>query len=256
MLYRAAIASLLAIATVHGAAQAAPIADFSVKFNDQFDATAHPELGLVNVDVTANGLQTYGFYNWPGPSVVSLDASGILASGGDYTINLDIGSVASPRWTIKLLDFYSQTQNAGLYIYDYNISFFDNQGNPTGGSSHAIQSYQPFSVTLSRSSATNQVVGYINGIEQFSFQDTQGLAVFNPLQFLLFTDDVVTPGSGGDAYESLAGTINGISLYKTALSSGDVASLYGVGMVPEPESWVLALGGLLTCAYLAKRRRA
>ncbi|RZL00491.1 MAG: hypothetical protein EOP36_15505 [Rubrivivax sp.] len=257
MSYRAALASLFMIAAVHGTAQAAPVADYSVKFNSQFDASAHPELGLVNADVTAGGLQTHGFYNDQGvASQITLNASGILASAGDYTIDLDFGGVASTRWTVKLLDFYGQSQNSGLYIDNHNISFYDNEGNPTRGSSALIQDDAAFSVTLSRSSATSTVTGYINGVQQFSFLDALGLATFNPLQFFIFTDDVVTPGSGGDAYESRAGLIKGISVYQTALSAGDVASLHNVSMVPEPEGWALALGGLLACGVLSRRRRA
>lgn len=257
MLYRAAVASLLAFATVHGTAQAAaPVADYSVQFNSQFDAAAHPELGLVNANVTPDGLQTHGFYNDQGiPSQITLDASSILPSAGDYTIDLNFGGVAVTRWSVKLLDFANRTQDIGLYIDNHNINFYDYQGGSNMGSSPLIQDDTPFSVTFSRSSATNLVVGYINGVQQFSFLDNLGLAVFDPRQFYIFTDDVATPGSGGDAYESRAGVIKGINIYKTALSSSDVGSLHGVGVVPEPETWALILSGLLTCAFVGQRRR-
>lgn len=252
MLYRITAASLLALATATSA-QAAPIADYSVQFNSQFDAAAHPELGLVNADVTADGLQTHGFYNDQGvPSQITLDASGILPSAGDYTIKMDFGGVAVTRWSVKLLDFANRTQDMGLYIDNHNISFYDYQGGWNMGSSPLIQDNMPFSVTLSRSSATNLVAGYINGVQQFSFLDTLGLAVFNPSQFYLFTDDVATPGSGGDAYESRAGVIKSIDIYQMALSATDVAS---ISAVPEPESYALAVIGLLTVGSLMKRRR-
>lgn len=253
MLYRITASSLLALAAATSA-QAAPIADYSVQFNNLFDATAHPELGLVNADVTAAGLQTHGFYNDQGiPSQITLDASSILPSAGDYTINMDFGGVEVTRWEVKLLDFANRTQDIGLYINDHTIAFYDYHGGLNVGSSPLIQDNTPFSVTLSRSSATNLVVAYLNGIQQFSFVDTLGLAVFNPLQpVYLFTDDVATPGSGGDAYESRAGVLKGISVFSSALSATDVAS---ISAVPEPESYALALAGLLTVASLLKRRR-
>lgn len=261
MSYRAALVSLIAVTGFVGSAFAAPTADYAVKFNSQFDAAAHPEWQFNNVEVTANGLKTYGYYddnyaNWTGPSTLKLDASNVLSSAGDYTINLDFGGVAVTQWAVKLLDFANRSQDAGLYIDGHNISFYDTQGGWNFGTNPLIQDNTAFNVTLSRSSATSLVVGYINGIEQFSFLDNLGVAVFDPLNFYVFTDDFATPGSGGDAYESRPGVLKGISIYKSALSSGDIATLHGVGVVPEPETLALVLGGLLTCAFVGKRRRA
>lgn len=245
MLYRAAIASLIAIAGVHATAQAAPVADYSVKFDSSFNAVANPELTLVNADVQADGLHTNETL-W-GTSSVSL--ANILSIGSEYTISLDFAYVGRTDSSRKILDFFGRTTEAGFYLNDGGFTFFDGLGHPQAQSFASVLSpYEAFNVTVSRTSA-GLFTAYFNGAQQLQFEDSNGLAIFNSPGFAAYilTDEV-------DGYEITNGALTGINVYKTALSAADLGGS-SITPVPEPESYAMALAGLVTVASLLKRRR-
>ncbi|MBA4108209.1 MAG: hypothetical protein C0487_01240 [Leptothrix sp. (in: Bacteria)] len=246
MLYRIAATSLLALAAVTSA-QAAPTADYSVLFTTPFNAAANPGLTFTDADVQADGLHTY-YGSW-GASSVSL--ADVLASGSEYTLNLSFASVARTDYTRKLLDFAGLTSDAGVYINDGALAF-SHAGSPTHadvlGTAAVLSPGQAFNLTLTRSALSGSFTAYINGIEQFGFLDTAGETAFSSAlkSIYVLTDD-------NDGYEITPGVLKGISVYNTALSATDVAS---ISAVPEPESYALALAGLLTVGSLMKRRRS
>jgi hypothetical protein len=245
MLYRFTAIGLLALAAF-GSAQAAPVADYSVVFDGSFNTASHPEVIFSNADVQADGLHTY-YGSW-GASSVSL--SGVLSSGSEYTVALDFTSVARTDYTRKLLDFSGLSSQAGLYIDSGYLSFVDGSGVETALSSLSVLTPgQSFNLALTRSAA-GDVTAYVNGSQQFSFQDTAGLALFNTPAFSAF---ILTDDNGG--YEITPGVLKGVNVYKTALSAVDVASLSPTTTVPEPETYALGLAGLLTAGFLMKRRR-
>lgn len=242
MLYRIAAASLLALAAVTSA-QAAPTADYSVLFTTPFNAAANPGLAFTDADVQADGLHTY-YGSW-GASSVSL--ADVLASGSEYTLNLSFASVARTDYTRKLLDFAGLTSDAGVYINDGALAFSNSAHANVLGTAAVLSPGQAFNLTLTRSALSGSFTAYINGVEQFSFLDTVGETVFSSAlkSIYVLTDD-------NDGYEITPGVLKGISVYNTALSASDVAS---ISAVPEPESYALALAGLLTVGSLMKRRR-
>ncbi|CAH0354397.1 LamG-like jellyroll fold domain-containing protein [Aquabacterium sp. CECT 9606] len=242
MLYRIAAASLLALAAVTSA-QAAPTADYSVLFTTPFNAAANPGLTFTDADVQADGLHTY-YGSW-GASSVSL--ADVLASGSEYTLNLSFASVARTDYTRKLLDFAGLTSDAGVYINDGALAFSNSAHANVLGTAAVLSPGQAFNLTLTRSALSGSFTAYINGVEQFSFLDTAGETVFSSAlkSIYVLTDD-------NDGYEITPGVLKGISVYNTALSATDVAS---ISAVPEPESYALALAGLLTVGSLMKRRR-
>ncbi|MGH6646694.1 PEP-CTERM sorting domain-containing protein [Aquabacterium sp.] len=245
MLYRAAIASLIAIVGVHTTAQAAPVADYSVQFDSSFNAAANTQLTLVNADVQADGLHTNEAL-W-GTSSVSL--ANVLSTGSEYTISLDFAYVGRTDSSRKILDFFGRSSEAGFYLNSGGFVFYDGLGHPQAESFASVLSpYEAFNVTVSRTSA-GIFTAYFNGVEQLQFEDSAGLAVFNSPGFAAYilTDEV-------DGYEITNGALTGISVYKTALSTSDLGG--GISPVPEPESYALALAGLLTVGSLMKRRRA
>lgn len=242
MLYRIATTSLLALAAVTSA-QAAPTADYSVLFTTPFNAAANPGLTFTDADVQADGLHTY-YGSW-GASSVSL--ADVLASGSEYTLNLSFASVARTDYTRKLLDFAGLTSDAGVYITDGALAFTNSAHANVLGTAAVLSPGHAFNLTLTRSALSGSFTAYINGIEQFSFLDTAGETAFSSALKSIY---VLTDDNAG--YEITPGVLKDISVYNTALSATDVAS---ISAVPEPESYALALAGLLTVGSLMKRRR-
>ncbi len=164
--------------------------------------------------------------------------------------SLSFASVARTDYTRKLLDFAGLTSDAGVYINDGHLAF-----SYGGSAAHAsvlgtaavLTPGQAFNLTLTRSALSGSFTAYVNGVEQFSFLDTVGEAVFSSALKSIY---VLTDDNAG--YEITPGVLKGISVYNTALSATDVAS---ITTVPEPESYALALAGLLTIGSLMKRRR-
>ncbi len=245
MLYRITAASLLALAAATSA-QAAPVADYSVQFDDTYSAAANPGVTFTDADVQADGLHTY-YGSWGASSVSLSDA---LASGSEYTLNLSFGSIARVDYTRKLLDFAGLTSDAGLYTNHGQLAY-SYAGSPThadiSGVAAVLTPGQAFNLTLTRA-LSGSFTAYVNGVEQFSFLDTAGETIFSSAlkSIYILTDD-------NDGYEITPGVLKGISVYNTALNATDVAS---ISAVPEPHSYALAVAGLLAVGSLMKRRRS
>lgn len=246
MLYRLIACAALSFAAT-GLTHAAPVADYSVQFNSGFDATAHPNLSFTYADVQADGLHTY--YDSTDSSTIRV--GNVLTSGDQYTLHLDIASVSRTDWTRKLVDFASQSSDAGVYIDSGRLSFYDSLGHLTVQSSLALLSPgEAFQFTLTRTSA-GDVTAYLNGAAQFTFQDVSGLATFNTAGHAAYvlTDDF---NNGYVPYEITPAVVRSISVYNQALSAGEVAS---ISVVPEPSAPALILAGVLCMGFLSKRRR-
>jgi hypothetical protein len=236
--------SLLAAASV-GSAGAA---DFSVLFNTSYNAAAHPQVsqpGLLSAD---------GMYFFEGYGV---SLSNVI-SGGEYTIDTKFSLDVTDYWR-KVLDFSGRTSDNGLYEHDGRIGFYAD-GVTTDGITNSITVGQEIRLTLTRSSS-NIFTAYLNGVEEFSFNDSANSAVFSTPNTIanFFMDDWA---SGG--YERSPGTVKYIQVFNHALTGDDVIALGDARIlgdkptanVPEPESLALALAGFLTVGSLMKRRRA
>ena len=115
----------------------------------------------------------------------------------------------------KILDFKDGSSDDGLYVLDGCLTFFPKEQDVLTkiGSDSYVQ------VVLTRGPA-DRVVGYVNGVRQFAFDDRGGLAKVggsNTLRF--FVDDVTTNG------EWSSGAVSQIRLFDQALTANEVALL-------------------------------
>ncbi|MGA9160391.1 MAG: hypothetical protein WB297_05945, partial [Actinomycetota bacterium] len=115
----------------------------------------------------------------------------------------------------KIIDFKDGSSDDGLYMLDGCLTFFPKEQDVLTkiGSDSYVQ------VVLTRGPA-DRVVGYVNGVRQFAFNDRAGLAKVsgsNTLRF--FVDDATTTG------EWSSGAVSQIRLFDQALTANEVALL-------------------------------
>jgi hypothetical protein len=148
----------------------------------------------------------------------------------------------------KIIDFQNRTSDDGFYTLGTALNFFPEATGPDG----AFAVNTDARVVLTRNDVTDQVVGYVNGVPQFTFVDTGNIAVFSTPTRLInfFIDDTVVTG------EAAGGVVDLIRIYDTALTAAEVAALVNptpVPAVPEPAS--VALLGVGAAGVLGYRRR-
>jgi Concanavalin A-like lectin/glucanases superfamily len=115
----------------------------------------------------------------------------------------------------KVIDFKNGSADDGLYVLDGCLTFFPKEQDALTkiGSNAYVQ------VVLTRDPA-DRVVGYVNGVRQFAFDDRGGIAKVsgsNTLRF--FVDDVTTTG------EWSSGAVSQIRVFDRSLTANEVALL-------------------------------
>lgn len=139
--------------------------------------------------------------------------AGVINSGA-YTIELLFRFDRLDGWR-KIIDFNNATSDCGLYSLDGGLNFFPTP--PAFGAPIDADSY--VQVVLTRD-ASGTVVGYANGARQFSFHDTDGIAVIDTNDTVrFFIDDTDTNG------EHSGGAVSRIRLYDGPLTGDEVAAL-------------------------------
>ena len=103
-------------------------------------------------------------------------------------------------------------------------------------------------VVVTRDASTNLITAYVNGVQQISFTDSGGAAIFNGPGGIMhfFQDDNAVGG------EASAGVVEYIRIYDAPLTAGEVAGLTDP-VVPEPTA--LALAALATGIVGLRQRR-
>jgi Concanavalin A-like lectin/glucanases superfamily len=132
----------------------------------------------------------------------------------EYTIEIlfRLDFIAGYR---KIIDFKNAAADDGLYIQDGCLTFFPRKlkANTSIGPDSYVQ------VVLTRDAA-DRVVGYVNGVRQFAFNDTAGRAKVSGSKTLrFFVDDVTTTG------EHSSGAVSQIRLFDQPLTPNEVAAL-------------------------------
>jgi hypothetical protein len=142
---------------------------------------------------------------------VQLASASSLMPGNVYSVVMlfSFSNVSSYR---RILDFNNGSSDNGLYFFDGGLTFYP----ASSIASTAIGANTFVQVVLTRDSARN-VLGYVNGAQQFAFVDTDNLAILDAANVLRFFRDDGTEGS--------AGSVARIRVFDTALSAGEVAAL-------------------------------
>ncbi len=127
----------------------------------------------------------------------------------------------------RVVDFKSGTSDNGLYLQSGLLRFFPSvQGTTPVAANAYVQ------VALTRDAA-GTVVGYVNGVQQFSFSDASNHAVIDTSNALRFFKDNTSGGAGG---EESAGSVARIRLYDSALTAEQVAALDRLDTTPPAVS--------------------
>jgi hypothetical protein len=127
----------------------------------------------------------------------------------------------------RIIDFKSGTSDRGLYDLNGQLVFYSTASGsqsppPITPSAHGDPYHE---VALSRSSS-GLVIGTVDGVEQFQFQDTNGDAVIDPGQALrFFKDDAVVPG------EQSGGAVANIRLYDRPLPQPVLGKAVGASTI-------------------------
>ena len=138
--------------------------------------------------------------------------TGVIPSS-TYTIELlfRLDFVSTYR---KIVDFKGGSDDGGLYVLDGCLTFFPK----------TLDAFTPIAedsyvqVVLTRD-ASGEVVGYVDGVRQFAFDDRRGLGEVNGRILRFFVDDRTTTG------EHSSGAVSQIRLFDRAFTASEVAAL-------------------------------
>lgn len=163
--------------------------------------------GTVTVDGASRTVLSFG----AGDGVVLTPTTSVIANQVYTAVVLfSFSDISGYR---RILDFKNNAEDSGLYNRDGLLVFFSGITGPTA----VIPANTFVQVVLTRDAAKN-VVGYVNGVQQFSFVDSGDAAVIDSNNKLIFFRD--NPNN-----EVSAGAVARIRLYDCALTPSEVAGL-------------------------------
>ncbi len=131
-----------------------------------------------------------------------------------YSIEMCLKVDEDDDWR-KLVDFHNLNDDEGLYVNpDDELEFFNEDNGIT-----IIPGNTFFHVVLTRDGESTKVTGFLDGNEEFSFFDDEGLAVTLDNAYWFVKDDFDTSES-----EETSGTLNYIRVYDEVLGESQIAS--------------------------------
>jgi Concanavalin A-like lectin/glucanases superfamily len=200
-------------------AEAVPAATADYYFQGSLESSLGTAPDLVEVErgssvFTVDGRTGTTVLRFAGGRGLALAPTTRVVAGPDYTIEVlfRFDLVAGYR---KIIDFREGAADAGLYLLDGCLTFFPKEQDALT----EIPSDSYVQIVLTRDAA-NRLIGYVDGVRQFAFNDRSGLAEVggsNGLRF--FVDDARTAG------EYSSGSVSQIRLFDQALTANEVALL-------------------------------
>jgi hypothetical protein len=213
--------AILAVTVIAMPAQAALIADFQLNGNTT-NAVGGPLLLTNNGTLGGTGIS---FAPNGGPTITGF--SNLAVYSIEVIFNLDaLGGYQ------KILDFKARSSDLGLYALGSSLNFYNFATGPA-----VFSDGTPATVLLTRD-ATGLTSGYVNGVQQFSYNDFSDSIVDSELH--LFRDDFAT--SQGEAGP---GFVNSIRIFDTVIAAGSV---------PEPSAWAMLIAGFGLVGGVLRRR--
>jgi concanavalin A-like lectin/glucanase superfamily protein len=199
--------------------EAVPAATADYYFQSTLESSLGTAPDLVQVE---RGSSVFTVDGGTGTTVLRFAVGGGLAlapttrvvGSSEYTIEVlfRLDLLAGYR---KIIDFSEGASDAGLYLLDGCLTFFPREQDALTriGSDSYVQ------IVLTRDAA-DRVVGYVDGVRQFTFNDRDGLAKVGGSDGLrFFVDDATTIG------EHSSGSVSQIRLFDQALTANEVALL-------------------------------
>ena len=151
-------------------------------------------------------------WSWPRHTGLTVDTSGGLIPNGTYSLVLLFELQNGSGWQ-RILDLGGGSNGRGLWSVNQHLRFWD----AAEGSDSPLVAGTWVQAVLTRDGSTRQVVGYADGVQQFSFTDNSDQALITSGNTLRFFQDV----SGDDS----AGSVARIRLYDGVLSASQAAAL-------------------------------
>lgn len=240
---RGIVAAAIAVAVL---VCAAPAAAATLTAEYRFNNTLAPSFGQAPslTPIETNGSNTFAtetalgnpgrVLRFPQGNGLQLSTAGVIPSTTyEIVVDFRFTDVSGFR---KVLDFKNGSVDAGLYVQDGQLNFFNIAvGGQTPPPFTPSANGDPYhEVTLSRDD-TGLVIATVDGVEQFRFNDSAGDATLDPDQVLqFFKDDTATQT------EDSAGAVSDIRLYDGPLPPPvagrqvDVSPVSGTVLVALP----------------------
>ena len=200
-------------------AQAVPAATADYYFQGSLESSLGTAPDLVEVErgssvFTVDGRTGVTVLRFAGGRGLALAPTTPVIRSSEYSIEVlfRFDLLAGYR---KVIDFKNGSADDGLYVLDGCLTFFPKEHDALTkiGSDSYVQ------IVLTRDAA-DRVVGYVDGVRQFAFNDRGGLAKVGGSDSLrFFVDDVTTTG------EWSSGAVSQIRLFDQALTANEVALL-------------------------------
>jgi len=200
-------------------AQAVPAATADYYFQGSLESSLGTAPDLIEVEegssvFTVDGRTGVTVLRFAGGRGLALAPTTRVIRGSGYSIEILFRFDLLDGYR-KIIDFKDGSTDDGLYVLDGCLIFFPNvqEALTRIGSDSYVQ------IVLTRDAA-DRVVGYVDGVRQFAFDDLGGLAkVGGSKNLRFFVDDVTTTGEWSN------GAVAQIRLFDQALTANEVALL-------------------------------
>jgi len=203
------------------------------EFNDNLDSTGvtAPSLSYIGTGQSFDSQIVNGVSErvlvYPGGNAVELRPSTGVIPSNQYEITIVTKFNQTYNYN-RILDFKDGTTDSGLYVTSGQLIFL-----PGGGGGPTIPAGVFVEIKLTRTAA-GIVKGFVNGVEQFSFNDTGGNAIIGPTNALRFFKD-----DGGENY--------GGAIARIQLSAGSCGSTNSIaGTVTDGTNAISGVSVVLT----------